>query len=232
MKGNPVKITKPAVFRIAMLSAVVLAGILPDRARGQDSSLFGPSQTRQPLTLADNSWTAQNPEETKTIKLNDLITVVVDVKSVMTSDGKMDRMKTASGDLALPNWIKFYKGSLGADGMKNGTPAIQGTVNNVLQSKANLQTTDALTFHIACRVVDIRPNGNLVLEGRRTVNNNEENWDYSLTGEVRPDSILPNRTILSDTVADLRIIKRETGHVRDGYNRGWFLAWLDKWQLF
>ena len=43
---------------------------------------------------------------------------------------------------------------------------------------------------------------------------------------------MPNNTVLSENVADMRIVKRETGHVRDGYRRGWALEWLDKWQPF
>jgi flagellar L-ring protein precursor FlgH len=89
-----------------------------------------------------------------------------------------------------------------------------------------------MKFRISCRVVDIRPNGNLVIEGRRTVHNNSEVWEQSLTGEVRPKDVLPNNTVLSENVAELRIDKREAGHVRDGYRRGWLLKWLDKWQPF
>lgn len=44
--------------------------------------------------------------------------------------------------------------------------------------------------------------------------------------------MLPNNTVLSENVADLRVAKQERGHVRDGYRRGWFLEWLDKWQPF
>jgi flagellar L-ring protein precursor FlgH len=223
---------RSALFRTSSAAVLLLSSWLAGEVRGQSSSLFGPSLQRPALTLADNSWTAQNPLEPTTFKANDLITVIVDVSSTLNSDGQMDRNKTGYGDLALVNWIKFYHGKLGADGQSNGEPHIRGELDNKLQSKANLQTSDALKFHIACRVVDIRPNGNLVLEGRRTVNNNEENWDYSLTGEVRPQSILPGRTVLSDNIADLRIIKKETGHVRDGYRRGWALEWLDKWQPF
>ena len=105
-------------------------------------------------------------------------------------------------------------------------------MDNKLRAEGNLETTDSLKFRIACSVVDIRPNGNIVLEGHSTVKNNEEVWDYALTGEIRPDSILPNNTVLSENVADMKIVKRETGHVRDSYRRGWALEWLDKWQPF
>jgi flagellar L-ring protein FlgH len=231
-KGIASMTPRAALLRRAALAATVLAAILQGQARGQSSSLFGGSQQRTPLTLTENSWIVQDSESPKMLKLNDLVTVIVNVSSTMTSDGQMDRKKTAYGDLSLPNWIKFYKWNLGADKENNGEPHVRGQVDNKLQSKADLETRDNLKFSIACRIVDIRPNGNVVLEGRRTVNNNEEVWDYALTGEVRPESILPNHTVLSDTVADLRIIKRETGHVRDGYRRGWALEWLDKWQPF
>jgi flagellar L-ring protein FlgH len=33
-------------------------------------------------------------------------------------------------------------------------------------------------------------------------------------------------------VADIKILKHENGHVRDGYDRGWLLKWLDTYQPF
>jgi len=82
------------------------------------------------------------------------------------------------------------------------------------------------------RLVDKRPNALLVVEGRRTITNNHEVWEQSLTGVVRPEDVLPNNSVLSENVAELRITKREAGHVRDGYRRGWMLQWLDKYQPF
>lgn len=217
-----------------LLVAVSLLGGIQS-ASGQTSSLFNSGQQaqKQPLTLNDCSWTVQPTEEPRTIKLHDLVTVRVDEKSAVISDGQMDRKKIAHGDLVLKNWIKLYHGfNIGSDKFNNGTPHIRGELDNKMQSQGNLETRDSLKFVIACNVVDIRPNGNLVLEGRRTIKNNEDTWEYSLSGEVRPDSIKMNNEILSSDVADMRIVKRESGHVRDSYRRGWMLEWLDKWQPF
>ena len=155
----------------------------------------------------------------------------------MTSQGTIDRKKLGHGDLKLTSWIKFYGGNLGENGGTNGqppygTPEIRGDIDNQLQANGNLQTADKLSFVISCRIVDKRPNGNCVLEGTWNVSNNEENWEYSLSGEVRPEDIKPDNSVVSDTIADLKIIKREAGHVRDSYRRGWALEWLDKWQPF
>jgi flagellar L-ring protein precursor FlgH len=89
-----------------------------------------------------------------------------------------------------------------------------------------------MKFRITAEVIDIRPNGTLVLEGRRTIRANEEVWELSLGGVIRPEDVLPDNTVLSEDVADLRIIKREKGHVVDGYQRGWLLKWLDHYQPF
>ena len=48
------------------------------------------------------SWTYQKADGAPALKLHDLITVAVSEKSVMTSDGKMDRKKKGYGDLICP----------------------------------------------------------------------------------------------------------------------------------
>jgi flagellar basal body L-ring protein FlgH len=38
--------------------------------------------------------------------------------------------------------------------------------------------------------------------------------------------------VSSENVADMRLVKRETGQVRDGYKRGWVTQWLDTYNPF
>jgi flagellar L-ring protein FlgH len=201
-------------------------------ATAQNNSLYSIQEQRTPMTLADTSWTYQAPQEPKTYAINDIVKVSVQITSKMTSQGKIDRKKQGYGDLKLGQWIKFYGWNLGEDKQNYGTPEIRGSVDNKLQSQGDLQTKDEMNFTISCRIVDKRPNGNCVLEGIWSVRDNEENWEYSLSGEVRPEDIKPDNSIVSNTIADLKVVKREAGHVRDSYRRGWALEWLDKWQPF
>ncbi|MGO9115620.1 MAG: flagellar basal body L-ring protein FlgH [Thermoguttaceae bacterium] len=206
-------------------------------ANASQTPMPSADNSRASMTLADTSWTYQAPAEPKVARLNDIVKVTVSVKSSMTSQGKIDRKKQGYGDLKLTSWIKFYGGNLGEYGGQNGTgsygtPEVRGDVDNKLQAQGDLQTNDKLSFVISCRIVDKRPNGNCVLEGTWSVRDNEENWEYSLSGEVRPEDIKPDNSVISDTIADLKVIKREAGHVRDSYRRGWALEWLDKWQPF
>ena len=61
---------------------------------------------------------------------------------------------------------------------------------------------------------------------------NDELWEAALTGIIRREDVLPNNTVLSENVAELSIFKRELGHVRDGYKRGWFTYWFDRFSPF
>jgi flagellar L-ring protein precursor FlgH len=219
------------ILRVTIWALPAAWWLAATAADAQNSSIFAVQQ-HAPLTMADSSWTYQKVEEPRLLKLHDLITVVVSEKSSVTSNGQIDRKKKGYGDLILPDWIKFWHGGLGAQDFPNGAPHVRGEIDNKLDTQGQLQTADAVTFHIACEVVDIRPNGNLILEGHRTIKNNEEVWDYSLTGEIRVEDVKPNNTVQSESVASLRINKREEGHVRDSYRRGWLLEWLDRWQPF
>ncbi len=227
MKSPLIKPVWPA----AMLVLGVLAAMATEAA-AQSSSMFGSPDERAPLTLMRNSWTYRPPQPEKQIRLNDLITIIVDEKSTVVSEGEMDRRKKAKGDLILKDWILLDGLSAIPDPQSKGDPHISGAMENKMRSEAGFESRDSMKFRIACRVVDIRPNGNLILEGRRSVRNNHDVWEYSLTGEIRPEDVLPNNSVLSENVADIRIHKRESGHVRDGYRRGWFLRWLDKYQPF
>jgi flagellar L-ring protein precursor FlgH len=171
-------------------------------------------------------------EPPKTIRLHDKITVIVDEKSQVTSEAEVDRRKRSSIDARLQDWIKFDNWSLKPAPMVDGEPRIRASLNNQLRSEMDLETRDGMRFRLTAEVVDIRPNGDLVLEAHRIIKNNSEVWEQSLSGIVRREDVLPNNTVLSEKIAELSICKREQGHVREAYRRGWFQRFIDKVKPF
>ena len=217
---------------VLVILAVGLCPLANHTAHGQSSSLFGNSQQGRSLTIRDYSWTYLPPPEPKTIGLHDVISVLVDEQAVVISEGEIDRKKKAHGELSLTDWIILKNWSLTPDPQTNGDPTIKGKVDNKIRAEAGLETRESIKFKIACTVIDKRPNGNLIIEGHDTVKYNNEEWNLSFTGEIRPEDVMPNNTVLSESIANKRIFKQESGHVRDGYRRGWMQQFLDKIQPF
>ena len=219
------------VFLALLFAALGMA--LAAEAVAQSSSLYQqdlPVEAKVgPLSLQNGSWTYIPPPPVQEIRLNDLIYVRVTVGSEVLSEGDSEVRKNGLYDAVLRDWIIL-------DGLRwvkpapqsNGDQRVQGQLTQRRRAESSLETRDSMEFDIQARVVDIRPNGNLVLEARRDVQNNEEQWLFSLTGECRSQDIGPGNILLSKNIADLKIDKRENGQVRDGYKRGWFQKWFDQ----
>jgi len=186
----------------------------------------------RPLMLAEASWTYRPPAQPRTIKLHDIVVVLVDEKTQVISEGEVDRRKTANASWSLKDWILFRGLALVPDPQSSGDPKISGQMEQRFRAEGDFESRGAMKFRIACEVVDIRPNATLVIEGRRWLRNNDELWEISLLGVIRPEDILPNNTVLSENVSNLRVYKREVGQVRDSFRRGWFTRWIDAYQPF
>jgi len=194
-------------------------------AAAQESSLYRQpviqGDDRRGLTLNETSFMYQAHLPPKELKINDIIMVVVDEKSQVTSKADIDTKRKGNLNATVTDWIKFKGLSVHADKLVEGDPAINGKLDSEFKGNSELKTKDGMGFRIAARIVDVRPNGTFVIEAHRTIQNNEETWEQSLTGVVRREDVLADMQVKSERVAELQILKRETGHVRDGYRRGW-----------
>lgn len=224
-----------ALFRVALFRGTLFGALLASTASlgsAQSASLWGSPGDRQPLTLETSSWSFIQVEAPREIRLHDLITVVVNERSQVISEGEMDRRQQSNINAQLQQWIELNGLSLQSAPQAKGDPQVQGKLDSQYRAQGNLEYRDAMKFYIAAEVVDIRPNGNLVLEAHRQVKFNNENWDASLTGIIRPLDVKPDNTVMSEDLAELRIDLRETGHVRDSYRRGWLTRILDRVKPF
>ncbi len=209
--------------------------LLASGAQAQDSSLFqrGPRSLNEPFLTVDNaSLLYRRPNPPKTLKLHDLVTVVVSLNSRMLSEGDAESRKTANIQAVLADWVGLDGLALRPDPQTPGDPTIDGSLSSQYRAESDIETRNTLTFTIQSTVVDVRPNGNLVIEARQEVTNNGEIWEKSITGIIRREDVNPDNTVESDKVADLRLFKRERGTVRDGYRRGWLVKFYDRFHPF
>lgn len=229
-----------ALLLVAAWCAAVTA------APGQDSSLYSRENARgekfptaparrdsSDLTLGELSWIYVPTPPPREIQKHDIVSVRVDMLARMQSDGELRRRKNGQYDGRLNDWItldglRWIKPSPQTD----GDPRVRGQLRSDYLTLGELQTSESLTFNIAAEVVDIRPNGNLVLEGHATARVNEEVWTVMLSGLCRPESIGANNVVLSRDIINLNIRKVETGSVAAGYQRGWFQKIFDLFQPF
>jgi flagellar L-ring protein precursor FlgH len=116
--------------------------------------------------------------------------------------------------------------------MTSGVPEVEALYNLQNQVQANLRQADGLQLRVGATVVDLRPNGNLVVEAHRKVQWNNEIAEASLSGIIRRQDVLPNNTVLSEDVAELMLDVRQQGHIRDSWRRGWLWLFLDRHKPF
>ncbi len=210
--------------------AVLFIAIDFDEVAAQDSSLLRKPvliSDRPPISPENVSLIYAKPEPPKTLQLHDTITVIVKINTRVISEGSVENRKTANLNAVLADWLHFDGLSLKPDLQNDGDQRVQGQLTSQLRAQADLESRDSLIFNIAAQIVDIRPNGNLVIEAHRTIQNNDEIWKQSLYGIVSRKDIDPNNSVISDKIAELRIDKQEVGQVRDGYKRGWFQKLYD-----
>jgi flagellar L-ring protein precursor FlgH len=173
------------------------------------------------------AWTYIPPTQARQIHLRDIVTIRVDESATSLLLGNATSRKTTSYDAVVRDWIRM----VGLDTIKpapqsDGDPRVQVNQNEVFRGDSTIRTSESLTFNIAAQVVDILPNGLIVLEGTTTLELNDNRLEVSLIGTCRTVDIEPNNTVLSRNLVNKHIKKRENGHVRDGYSRGWLTRFL------
>ncbi len=78
-----------------------------------------------------------------------------------------------------------------------------------------------LSGEVTVVVTGIAPNGNLLVAGDKRITLNQGEELIRLQGEVRPDDIAPDNTVLSNRVANAEITYAGSGAVADANVVGW-----------
>jgi flagellar L-ring protein precursor FlgH len=84
------------------------------------------------------------------------------------------------------------------------------------------------TGRAAVTVIDVLPNGNMVVEGVRLVRFSGETQYASLRGILRPSDVQKDNTVLSTNIADAQIEFVSEGSLTEAQKKGWLLRFANK----
>ncbi|MAI73782.1 MAG: flagellar biosynthesis protein FlgH [Rhodopirellula sp.] len=185
-----------------------------------------------PVMLNDASWTYQPAPPLRVFQKQDVVTIRVDEITRVMAEGNVDNRKRTLFDAIVNDWVRIINFRFIPQPMVEGEPGIAFQSQSNYRADASVESRESMTFNIAATVVDIRPNGNLVLEARKHIRINDNLWETSLTGICRAIDIGPDNVVLSKDLIDLEIKKADQGQLRDGVSRGWFQRWVDRFGPF
>ena len=154
--------------------------------------------------------------------MGDLLTVLI----IEESSSSKDSQKTTDKSFSLGGQASFYSptvdGAPRASWTNAGLPAFSAQAERKFTGKGAMENKDTLTGSIGARVLEVLPNGNLLIEGRRMVVVQQESVEIILTGTVRPEDITRDNTVRSTSIADATIQYVSSGSISKSQNMGLF----------
>lgn len=162
------------------------------------------------------------------VRVHDLVTIIVRESKTAVTDSTMKSKKDWTLESELSKWIRYSdKAGIVPARFPQGNPAVAFDWKNDYSGDGKYDRRDELTTRITARVIDVKPNGNLVLEATKQITIDDEGYTITLTGECRSKDVSPDNTILSTQIAGPQINVQHTGAVRDATRRGWLMRGLD-----
>jgi len=163
-------------------------------------------------------WMADLASDPKARRLNDLVTVSVieNLSATGSADSNVD--KSSKADVVIP-------GTQIADQLARLFPFSSETAHK--GSGATTRSTQ-LSATVTARVVEVLPNGDLVIEGVREVDINGDRSLVILTGVVRQFDVQSGNVVSSARIGQLQIRSLSQGLIKDSLTPGWLIRALNK----
>ncbi|HWG03503.1 MAG TPA: flagellar basal body L-ring protein FlgH, partial [Beijerinckiaceae bacterium] len=157
----------------------------------------------------------------RTLKKHDLLTIVINEESEITSKGTNNMTRDSEFDAKVSNFVQVKPKSLTLLGLTpTTTPEVNLSGKRSFQGEGEVDRSDSFTARITAEVVDVKPNGTVILQARKRIKTDEEEQQFILTGTCRADDITAANTILSSQMFDLELQKNHKGDVRNATKRG------------
>jgi flagellar L-ring protein FlgH len=182
-----------------------------------------PAEAVAGVTFKQASLMYVEPPKPVTHELHSKVSIIISETSSQTSEQKLDATKDASLKAAVnkfPDIQKFLQLNLTNTSASTPIGAVDVSGSSKFNGDGKFERNDKFTDRIEATIIDVKPNGVLVLEARKTVGQDNEIRSLVLSGECRREDVTDANTVLSSQLSDLTIMAHTEGDAKDTASKG------------
>lgn len=228
------------MIRRTTLALLTLSAIVVVGGTAQGQSLFerqGGDAARE-LDLHDPGAAraainpiASPPPEPRTFRKHDIVHIVISettkVKNEQNATMEKDSDINASVS-SFPELLDFLELRFKAsDTPASEFPKVGAQADRKYEAEGEKEQQSSFTARIAATVLEVKPNGTLVLEARQSIETDGEEQRLVLSGMCSELDVTAANTVFSYQLADLRIRRETEGDLRDNADKGFWTRIFD-----
>jgi flagellar L-ring protein FlgH len=213
---------------LALAAPLLLAGCSHQSSEVK-STTFDEQIPRPQLSYASGSlWQASSTglaEDLKARRRGDIVTILISESASASKQASTATSRSSTLSAGMPNLLGLEKAPIKS--WMDLANLINANFATKFDGSGSTSRQETLTATISTKVVDVLPNGNMMVEGRRSVKVNNEDQIIVLTGTVRSRDVSSDNTVSSALVADARINYSGKGVISDRQKPGWLMNVID-----
>lgn len=206
--------------------------LLPGQAGMNGQLVAAPITVPSPAKPAPGSlWvpgSRQFFKDSRARDVGDIITVIVSEQASASSNAKTDASRKTDQRAGITNLLNLNRYITRNNIPLDATGLVGLNSDRDFQGEGKTDRKDSLSASVAAVVMQVLPNGLLVIQGQREVLVNYEKQIMTLSGIVRPEDITAGNTIPSSKIAEARIAYAGQGVVDDQQSAQYGARFLDK----
>ena len=143
--------------------------------------------------------------------LGDILTITIEIDDEAEMKNTSTRTRQGSESAEVGGF--FGAGNVLPPGLMKLNPNVEFGSQSDYSGNGSVKRNEKLTLRVAATVVQVLPNGHLVIQGDQEVRVNFELRDLQVTGIVRPEDISRYNEIPYDRIAGARIAYGGRGQI-------------------
>jgi flagellar L-ring protein precursor FlgH len=165
--------------------------------------------------------------DAKAVRLHDVVSIVVGESLVAETDGGVKNARASNATSGITSLFGALKASNALQNLA-GMSAASG-----LTAQGQSTTNSSLATTVGGEVVDVLPNGMLVVQATRQITFSQQTQLIKLRGLVRPEDVSAQNQVLSTAMTDLELEVTGKGIVNDStYRQNPLVRFLERILIF
>ncbi|NJD37904.1 MAG: flagellar basal body L-ring protein FlgH [Geobacter sp.] len=216
---------------VGLLCSLLLAGCVVQQAQVTTPGFDQQLHRAAPTYSNGSIWQASSialTEDGKARRVGDIVTIIVTETASASKQAATTTGRSSQISAGIPNMLGLEESKIITSNFADLSKLLNASASSEFDGSGSTTRKESLTATISAKVIDLLPNSNLLIEGRRNVRVNNEEQIVTVKGTIRQRDITAENTINSIYVADAQITYSGEGIISDRQKPGWLMNVIDK----